>query len=114
MSNGMIIYQIRLPKNQNLAAFVEFMEKEYFPAVHKDATRMGVVSSLTLLQGDPQTADAGLVHHFFLHVGWGGLRDAEIRVDDEKVVRKFREFNPDFKRLGFFSEVFAWKRESAG
>jgi hypothetical protein len=32
----MIIYQIRLPKKKDAEAFVKFMRKEYFPAVHKE------------------------------------------------------------------------------
>jgi hypothetical protein len=49
----MIIYQIRLPRKQDAEAFVKFMREEYFPAVHKGATRVGKVTDLVLLQAEP-------------------------------------------------------------
>jgi hypothetical protein len=50
----MIIYQIRLPKKQDAEAFVKFMHEEYFPAVHKGATRVGKVTDLVLVQAEPE------------------------------------------------------------
>jgi len=55
-----IIYQIRLPKRQDAEAFVKFMREEYFPAVHKGATRVGKVTDLVLLQPESKGPDYGL------------------------------------------------------
>jgi hypothetical protein len=96
-----IIYQIKLPKKQDPGAFVNFMQQEYFPAVHKGPTRVGQVTQLALLQGDT-------AHEFFWHVGWSGLSSGEPRLDDKKVASKFKSFGPNIKRIGFFREVAAW------
>ena len=104
----MIIYQIRLPKKQDAEAFVKFMHEEYFPAVHKGATRVGQVTDLVLLQAKPEGRTTGC--EFFWHVGWSGLSDGEVQVDDEEVTRKFETFKVRTKRLGFYSEVADWHK----
>lgn len=99
----MIVYQIRLPKKQDAEAFVKFMREEYFPAVHKGATRVGKVLDLTLLQEEPERRTTGC--KFFWHVGWNGLAMGNATVDDKTVVRKFNAFKASLKRVGAYNEV---------
>ena len=106
----MIIYQIRLPKKQDAEAFVTFMREEYFPAVHKGATRVGQVTDLMLLQHENEVEGDDVEHEFFWHVGFSGLRSGKAHVDDEKVTRKFESFKADVKRIGSHREVAAWHK----
>jgi hypothetical protein len=106
-----IIYQIRLPKKQDAEAFVKFMREEYFPAVHKGATRVGKVTDLVLLQAEPEGRAKGC--EFFWHVGWSGLATGAIRLDDDTVGGKLEPFKARIKRLGFYSEVAAWTKNNA-
>jgi hypothetical protein len=85
---------------------VKFIHEEYFPAVHKGATRIGQVIDLVLLQGEPEGRTKGC--EFFWHVGWSGLAMGDVRLDDETVASKLGSFKPRIKRLGFYSEVAAW------
>jgi hypothetical protein len=101
-----IIYQIRLPKKQDAETFVKFMQEEYLPAVHKEATRVGKVTDLVLLQPELQGRTTGC--QFFLHVGWSGLATGDVRLDDETVAGKLESFKARIKRLGFYSDVAAW------
>ena len=102
------IYQIKLPGEQDVEAFVTFMREEYFPAVDSRQTRVGAVTGLALLQrlGErSQESDADNAHEFFLHVGWSGLpgcRDSY--VSHEEVLRKFESFSPRVEPLGYFVE----------
>jgi hypothetical protein len=105
----MIIYQIKLPAKQDAEAFSTFMRDEYFPAVHKGATRVGKVMSLQLLQGGTDTGAA--THEFLWLVGWSGLSSAEARIDDDAVQKKFKTFAPRVKRLGFYKEIAGWEEE---
>lgn len=98
----MIVYQIKLPKKQNAEKFATFMRGEYFPAIHKGATRVGQVTSLLLLQSQSEA------HEFFWLVGWSGLSDREASVDDKKVLDKLKTFNANIKRLGTYEEVATW------
>jgi hypothetical protein len=102
----MIIYQIHLPKTQNAETFVTFMQEEYFPAIHKGATRVGLVTDLVLLQSD----NPGTDHEFFWHVGWSGLSEGGPHVDNKEVQQKFEAFNPRLKRLGSYNEAAAWHK----
>jgi len=104
----MIIYQIGLPKKQDAEAFVKFMREEYFPAVHKGATRVGKVTDLVLLQAEAKGRTKGC--DFFWHVGWSGLATGDVRLDDETVAGKLESFKAGIKRLGFYSEVAAWHK----
>jgi hypothetical protein len=104
----MIIYQIRLQKKHDTEAFVKFMHEEYFPAVHKGATRVGKVTDLVLLQAEPEGRTTGC--EFFWHVGWSGVATGDVRLDDETVARKLESFKTRIKRLGFYSEVAAWHK----
>ena len=108
----MIIYQIKLPKKQDAEALVKFMREEYFPAVHKGATRVGKVTDLVLLQAEPEGRTKGC--EFFWHVGWSGLATGGDRLDDETVARKLESFKARIKRLGFYSEVAAWHEGDVG
>ena len=114
----MFIYQIKLPKDQDVEAFVTFMREEYIPDVlKKGPTRVGRVTELALLESS--AAD----HEFFLHVGWSGVpfsghhhadKDEPpdvARPDDEQIVRKFKSFGGHVQSLGFYREVAASNRE---
>ena len=100
----MLVYRITLPKNKDADAFATFMRKEYFPAVHKGATRIGKVTALVLL-GAAATNSA---QDFLLQVGWSGLSSGGPRVDDEKVQQKFDSFGAKMVPIGSYSTVAAW------
>jgi hypothetical protein len=105
-----IIYQIRLPKRQDAEAFVKFMREEYFPAVHKGATRVGKVTDLVLLQAEAKGRTKGC--DFFWHAGWSGLATGDVRLDDETVAAKLESFKARIKHLGFYSEVAVWTKNN--
>ncbi len=102
------VYQIRLPQDQDVEAFVKFMREEYFPAVDRGPTRVGAVTGLVLLQRlDEHSEGSGAddAHEFFLQVDWSGLpgcRDSY--VSDEEVLRKFESFGARVKSLGYYAE----------
>jgi hypothetical protein len=104
----MIIYHIKLPKKQDTEAFVKFMEEEYFPAVDKGSTRVGAVTSLALLQAEPEGRTTGC--EFFLHVGWSGLSMGREHMSNKKVASKLESFKARFKRLGAYTQVAAWHK----
>lgn len=105
----MIVYDIRLPKAQSAAAFGKFMRDEYFPAVHKGATRVGQVTELRLLRCEPTPTQ----HKFLWLVGWSGLSQGGPRVDDERVNRKLERSGAKVKRLDAWEEIASWD-ESQG
>lgn len=109
--NNVIVYQISLPDKQDVEAFVTFMREEYFPAVHKGATRVGQVTNLVLLQAEPEGATKGC--ELFWHVGWDGLAIGGARVDDEAVIRRFESFKARIKRIGSYTQVAAWSKNGA-
>ena len=103
----MLVYEIRLPKEKDPAAFAEFMQDEYLPAVHKGPTRVGQVTELRLLRRETAAA----AHRFLWLVGWSGLDNpqAGLHVDDEAVLGKFSEkFGATVKRLDGWEEVASW------
>ena len=102
----MIIYQISLPKKQDAEAFATFMREEYFPAIPKFPTRAGQVTSLVLLQEEPQSATKGC--EFFLHVGWNGVSMGGGRVSDEEITSKFESFKARFVHSSSYVQVAAW------
>lgn len=108
----MLVYQITLPKKQDVEAFVKFMQDEYFPAVRKGPTRVGQVEDLTLLQLEPEKKTAGC--KFLLHVGWSGLAMGGIRIDKPSAIRKFESFGARLSRLGAYAEVATWPATGAG
>jgi hypothetical protein len=105
----MIIYKIKLPAKQDAEAFVQFMRDEYFPAIHKGATRVGKVEHMQLLQGG-RDEQAG-THDFYWLVDFSGLSFGSPHVDDEAIAIKFRAFDVEPKRLGFFNKIASWKDE---
>jgi len=107
----MIIYQIKLPATQDAAAFAKFMRDEYFAAVHKGATRVGKVTSLTLLAGGTDTGAS--TSEFLWLVGWGGLSSGDVRIDDDAVQKKFKSFKPRVKRMGAYREIASWDENKA-
>jgi hypothetical protein len=107
----MFVYQITLPKDQDLEAFVTFMREEYLPGVYKGPTRVGEVTDLVLLQSEEKTRAAG--HNFILQVGWEGLPiGGGLRINQEEVKSKFDSFKARVKLLGSYYEAAAWHMES--
>jgi hypothetical protein len=110
MNDFQIIHQITLPEEQDAEAFVEFMQNEYFPAVHKGSTRVGQVSGLALLRGVTDTH--ARTHTFLMFVSFGGLATGDARIDDPEVQRKFDAFGARNERLGAYEEVAVWRAEA--
>jgi hypothetical protein len=110
MSSLRIIYQITLPERMIGETFIEFMRDEYFPAVHKGPTRVGQVTSLSLLR----VSDGIKTNTFFMQISYNGLATFEIRVDDKEVQQKFETlYGKRMKRLGSYYEVAAWSEKQA-
>jgi hypothetical protein len=108
----MLVYDVRLPKDKRAATFERFMRDEYIPAVHKGPTRVGQVGELMLLRCEPTSTR----HKFLWLVDWGGLPNEQpmgVRVDDEKVSRKFERFGATVKRLDAWDEVARWRASDA-
>ena len=105
----MLIYEIRLPKEKDPAAFGAFMQDEYFPAVHKGPTRVGQVTELLLLRREGTRA----AHRFLWLVGWSGIvpsSDWYPRADDEAVGSQLSDtFGATVKRLDAWQEVAHWR-----
>jgi hypothetical protein len=104
-----IIYQISLPEAQDADAFEAFMKDRYFPAVHKGPTRVGQVTSLALWRGLAGTHE--LNHTFFVHMGYAGMADGRMNVDDDEVQAEFDAFGAALNRLGAFDRRAAWPKE---
>lgn len=115
MSNRVIVKKIKLPEEQDPDAFATFMRDEYFPAVHKGATRVGAVEGLTLLQHS-QTRVIGSGNAFLMLTEWNGLPPGEgvPVVDDEEVQRKFESFGAQVEALGVHDQVAVWPKDDAG
>jgi hypothetical protein len=109
----MIIYQITIPKKQNTKAFVKFMREEYFPAVHKEQTRIGQVTGLVLLERQNAFEGDDVESEFYWHVGWSGLPDGNAHVDDENIAHKLAAFKAEIKRIGSYEEVVVWQNHIA-
>jgi hypothetical protein len=107
----LLVFDIKLPKNQDTEAFVKFMQMEYFPAVDKRSTRAGQVTSLKLLQRKNIIDRESVNHEFFLHVGWSGVPWDRVRVDDQEVVRKYESFSLHVEYVGTLDEVAGLKTE---
>jgi len=111
----MIICHIKLPRKQDAEAFARFMREEYFPAVHKGATRVGQVLGLRLLARENEVTGDEVAHEFVWQVEWSGIHIDNVRVDDAAVIRKLETFKADIKRLGSYNEAAAWHlHEDAG
>jgi hypothetical protein len=98
----MLIYKIQLSKETDAEAFVTFMSEEYIPAVNKNASRIGQVTDLVLLQADT-TGDTGQ----FLWYLDGILMYPRI---DSNVENKFNSFGATLELLGDYREVAAWHK----
>ena len=99
----MYFYLINLPHSADAEKFAGFMRDEYFPAIHKGATRIGKIESMALLQGEVKD------HEFVWQVDWGGLPLlGRPLVDDQDAVRKFEAFKPVVRELGAFKEAATW------
>jgi hypothetical protein len=103
----MIIYELRIPPDEDSEAFVAFMQTEYFPAVHKGQTRVGQVTALTLGQKEGDE----FRNEYLLQIGWDGFPTDQIFVDDQEVVKKFEAFHPRLTPVGFYTTVAAWSQE---
>ncbi|QDA58924.1 hypothetical protein [Hymenobacter jejuensis] len=105
----MIIYHIKLPKNQDLEAFVTFMREEYFPAVDKGSTRVGQITDLHLLERENEFEGDEVSHEFLWQIGWSGQPTGKAHVEDAAVARKLTTFQADIKRLGSYRQVADWQ-----
>ena len=109
----MVVFEIKLPKSKNPETFAAFMRDEYLPAVHRGATRRGVVTSISLSQRRNLHAGDDFVRSFLMRVGWEGIDlDGLPRVDSDDVKAKLDGFNLDVKCLGEFDRVAEWKAAS--
>lgn len=102
----MIIYKIKIPATKDPEAFAKFMRDEYFPAVHKGATRVGKILGMRLVQGGRDEYASS--NEFYWLIEWSGLTQGEPRVDDEAIAEKFKKLGAKPKRLGLFTDVAAW------
>ena len=109
----MIIYQINLPKKQNIERFIKFMREEYFPAVRKGQTRSGQVIGLTLLERENAFEGDDIRREFLLHVEWSGVSAGDARLENPEVLHKFEAFKAEVKRLGSYEEVAVWDAQTA-
>ena len=109
----MIIYQIRLPKQQDAKAFVTFMREEYFPAVHKGPLRAGQVTALMLLERQNEVEGDDVGNEFVWHVGWEGPGMVKVDIDDGAVARKFDSFTASLTYIGSYVEVATWPKDDA-
>lgn len=109
----MIVYQLELPKEQDVEAFLTFMRAAYLPAIHTGPTRTGQVLGLALWQEDTESETGGQT--FFLHVEWNGLGGnyARLRLDDEAVEGRLAGFGARLHRLGLYREVVSRRGENA-
>ena len=107
----MIIYQIKLPKTQDAEAFVTFMNKEYFPAVHKGPSRVGQVIDLRLLQRENELEGDDVGNEFAWHVGWSGQPTGEVHVRGrvQRVVGFSQRIFGDLSTIDFSSFPCSWR-----
>jgi hypothetical protein len=89
------------------------MREEYFPAVHKGATRAGQVTSLTLMQRQNETNAIGVENEFWWHMGWDGFPTVIVGMDDNEVERKFEAFKARMTRIGLFNIIAEWPEKNA-
>jgi hypothetical protein len=105
----LFISEIELPKEEDAAAFAEFMQNEYIPAIHKGPTRVGQVEGLELLEGDPTETS----HRFLWLVRWNGLEPGHARQVDDAVLRKFEAFSASMKEHVAWREVATWSEPTS-
>lgn len=110
MGNFQIIHRITLSDEQDADAFETFMRDEYLPAVHKGPTRVGQVTSVTLLRGVADTHQR--MPTFLMNVGYDGMATGRVNVDDQAVRDKFESFGAQIERVGAFTQVAVWDEES--
>jgi hypothetical protein len=89
----LLISEIELPENADVAAFADFMRDEYMPAVRTLPTRVGQVQGVELVQ----RATSETTQAFLWLVRWSGLPGGRANVDDDVVRRKFEEFGAAIK-----------------
>jgi len=103
----MMIYHLTLPTDQDAETFVRFIEAEYFPAVHKGATRIGQVTELELLQGNTTS----ITHEFYLQVT-GLMAGQAPRLKDAAVQQKFESFGVRLEPVGEYAPVALWRKDA--
>lgn len=101
----LLIYSLTVPLTADVPKFIEFIEKEYFSAVHWGPTRVGQILGLKLLSNREAPDEAADVHSFFLLVDWSGLAMGQIRLDGDAVTETLEKFGGLLTRLGAFDEV---------
>lgn len=107
----MDIYRIDVQSNERYERFAVFLRDVYLPAIHTEATRVGQIAELTLLERNPEDADAEAGGEFFLHVGWQGTGHSRLVVDEE-VSQRLSAFHPRITRLGEYTVLASWPAAS--
>lgn len=100
----LLISEVELPGDADVAAFSDFLRDEYIPAVHTGATRVGVIEGLEFARRD--TTEGG--HRFLRIVHWNGVDPGDhfqVRLDDEAVLNKLEAFGATTGRHVRWQEV---------
>jgi len=104
MPTPRILHRITLPEQADIDSFKTFMRDRYFPAVHTGATRVGVVTHLSL--GQEYLASRENSAAFLLDMGFDGFADDSMpRIDDDAVAAEFDSFGARIEYLGVFIEL---------
>ena len=80
---GTIMVTIHRPEGITAAAFLQKLQHDVFPAIHKGPTRMGEIGSWTLLS----EADKGETSKYVWLINWGGLEGAGDTMAAEALVK---------------------------
>ncbi len=105
----MVVLELELPKSKDPEAFAAFMRGEYMPAVRKDPTRAGVVTSVSLTQRRNLHAGDDFERSFLMLVGWEGVElDSLPRIDGDAVKAKLESFKLRVTPLGEYDEIADW------
>jgi hypothetical protein len=103
MSSHRILHQITLPKASDAKPFESFMRDSYFPSVHTGATRVGVITGLTLSRCSGSPSDSV---SFLLDMGFSGLAGDQMpRIDDEQVRASFDAFGAEVTYIGTYLQT---------
>ncbi len=102
----MVVLELKLPKSKNPETFAAFMRDEFMPAVRKEPTRMGQVSSVSVSQRRNLHAGDDFERSFLMLVGWEGVELNTLpRIDGDAVKAKLEGFKLKVKPLGEFNEI---------
>jgi hypothetical protein len=72
---GTMVVTIHRPAGMSAEAFLQKLQHDVFPAVHKGPTRVGDIESWTLLE-ETHRGEEGVSPNYVWLVNWGGLQGA--------------------------------------